>query len=133
MSNYAPQPIQGKAPEGERDFVEGWDDMSSENSDGTYGERFDDDFTPPEKEEKKEYNKKETQLRRMGDTTGGMPYMPHPEHTDYAEGSDTSYHMLDSDSTDDPVSSSTGGGGVRAFDDDEEASQMSDGSAYVFD
>ena len=125
MSDFVPQPIQGKAPEGERDFVEGWDDMS-ENSDGTFGSRFDDDFTPSEKEEKKEYNRKEKQLRRMGDTAVGMPYMPFFESTQYAEGSDVSYHMLDSDSSDDHVSSSTG---IYNFDDDEEekASQMSDG------
>jgi hypothetical protein len=117
MSNYEPQPIQGKAPEGERDFVEGWDDMSSENSDGTFGYRFDDDFTPSEQEQKKEHNRKEKQLRRMGDTSAVMPYMPYIEPTEYAEGSDASYHMLDSDSTDDPVSSSLG---VNSFDDDEE-------------
>ena len=100
----------------------------SENSDGTFGSRFDDDFTPSEKEEKKEYNRKEKQLRRMGDITAGiMPYMPYSKLTQYAEGSDVSYHMLDSDSSDDQVSSSTG---IYNFDDDEEekASQMSDGN-----
>ena len=127
MSDFVPINIAGQPPQGERDFVEGWDDMS-ENSDGTFGSRFDDDFTPSEKEEKKEYNRKEKQLRRMGDITAGiMPYMPYSKLTQYAEGSDVSYHMLDSDSSDDQVSSSTG---IYNFDDDEEekASQMSDGN-----